>query len=179
MTDPVVDSGQGLPARLDLAGDAFAELPLVVFVLLFVALPAAALFASGLLQLGIGSGWTSLVWGTSLGSQVARQALENSFVQGGLSAVLAVGWGYPCGVFLGRHQFRGREALLSFFLVPFLLPPLVVVLGINELFGGSSPLAPLLGRLSHGLPAILLANVFYNTSIVALFTSAAIANASA
>jgi thiamine transport system permease protein len=158
--------------------DTLAELPLALFVLLFVALPAAALFAGAVERFGLGTGFIALVSGPSLVSGVARTALTNSFLQGVLSAGLALLWGYPCGVFLGRHGFRGREILLSFLLIPFLLPPLVVVLGIDEVFGGASPLVPGLSALGHGLPAIVLANVFYNTSIVALFTSAGIANAS-
>ncbi|MFZ0830026.1 MAG: iron ABC transporter permease [Thermoplasmata archaeon] len=158
--------------------DVLSEGPIALFVLLFLALPAAALFAGAVERFGFGNGLLALVWGPALSAQVARQALENSFVQGGWSAVLAVAWGYPCGVFLGRHDFRGRDLLFSFLLVPFLLPPLVVVLGLFEVFGGTSPLAPALGSLGHGLPAIVVANVFYNASIVALFTSAAIANAS-
>ncbi len=160
------------------AGDVVAELPLALFVLLFVALPAAALFAGAVERFGIGNGMVALVWGPTLVSRVARTALENSVVQGALSAALAAAWGYPCGVFLGRHGFRGRDLLLSFLLIPFLLPPLVVVLGIDEVFGGASPALPGLSVLGHGLAAIVLANVFYNASIVALFTSAAIANAS-
>jgi thiamine transport system permease protein len=158
--------------------DLLAELPLSLFVLLFVAVPAATLFVGAVEQFGLGSSFVALIWGPSLGSQVAHQSLENSFVQGGLSAGFAVAWGYPCGVFLGRHAFKGRDLLFSFLLIPFLLPPLVVVLGIDELFGGASAFALGLSALGHGLPAIVLANVFYNTSIVALFTAAGIANAS-
>ncbi len=172
------DVGSGLLSLGGRIGDFVAELPLALFVLLFVAVPAAVLFAGAVERFGLGSGFVALIWGPSLGSQVARRALENSLLQGGLSAGIAVAWGYPCGVFLGRHGFRGRDLLYSFLLIPFLLPPLVVVLGIDELFGGSSPLAAGFGALGHGLAAIVLANVFYNASIVALFTSAAIANAS-
>jgi thiamine transport system permease protein len=157
---------------------AVAELPITLFVLLFVALPAAGLFVGAVESFGLGSGFAALLWGPSLGSEVARRALENSLVQGLFSAGLAVAWGYPCGIFLGRHRFRGRDLLFSFLLIPFLLPPLVVVLGIDELFGGAAPAFPGLALLGHGLTAIVLANVFYNASIVALFTSAAIANAS-
>jgi thiamine transport system permease protein len=178
VTTRVNGQGSGVSLLWGHVLDALAELPLALFVLLFVALPAAALFTGAVERFGFGNGLFALVWGPSLSSQVARQALENSFVQGGLSAVLAVAWGYPCGVFLGRHSFRGRDLLFSFLLIPFLLPPLVVVLGIDEVFGGTAPLAAGLGFLGHGLPAIILANVFYNASIVALFTSAAIANAS-
>lgn len=156
--------------------DALATTPLIVFVLLFVAVPAAALFAGAVARFGLGPGFVSLLWGPSLNALVARQAIENSFIQGGASATLAVLWGYPCGIFLGRYAFRGRELLLSFLLIPFLLPPLVVVLGLDELFGPAGALSPSLAVFGHGLPAILLANVFYNASIVALFTAAAIGN---
>ncbi len=158
--------------------DGFAALPPLLFVLLFAVLPAAFLFASAWTGLGGAGGLVSILWGPSLAAQVARRAVANSFVQASLSAGLASLWGYPCGVFLGRHGFRGRDVLLGFLLVPFLLPPLVVVLGIDELFGPGGPLAASLGALGHGLPAIVLANVFYNASIVALFTAAAIGNAS-
>ena len=164
----------GLGSR---ALDVLAETPLALFVLLFVALPAAVLFAGSVERFGLGGPFVALVWGPTLISAVARTALENSLIQGTLSAGIAVAWGYPCGVFVGRHAFRGRELLLSFLLIPFLLPPLVVVLGIDEVFGSASPLLPELGVLGHGLPGIVLANVFYNTSIVALFTTAGIANA--
>lgn len=162
----------------DEVSDFLAALPLAAFVLLFVAVPAAALFVGAVERFGLGSGFGALVWGPTLGAQVARRAIENSFLQGGVSAALAVAWGYPCGIFLGRYVFRGRELLLSFLLIPFLLPPLVVVLGIDELFGSAGLLSFAAATLGHGLAAILVANVFYNASIVALFTSAAIGNAS-
>ncbi len=158
--------------------DGFAALPPLLFVLLFAVLPAAFLFASAWTGLGGAGGLVSILWGPSLAAQVARRAVANSFVQASLSAGLALLWGYPCGVFLGRHGFWGRDWILGFLLVPFLLPPLVVVLGIDELFGTGGALSGPLGSLGHGLPAILLANVFYNASIVALFTAAAIGNAS-
>jgi thiamine transport system permease protein len=153
------------------------ELPLVAFVALLVALPAVVLFGGALAWFGVG-GLYALAWGPSVAAEVARRAFESSLVQGALSAVLAFAWGYPCGVFLGRHRFFGREILLSFLLVPFLLPPLVVVIGLEELFGGPSPVVSGLAALAHGLPAIILANVFYNAPIVALFTSGSIASAS-
>jgi thiamine transport system permease protein len=158
--------------------DRLAQLPVALFVLLFAGLPAGALLAAAFVHYGFGAGFWEILWGPTLGARVARHALENSFVQGGLSAAIAVAWGYPSGVFLGRHAFRGRDLLSAFLLVPFLLPPLVVVLGIEELFGPAGPFGSVAGVLARGLPAVVLANVFYNTPIVALFTGAAIANAS-
>lgn len=175
---PLGDKGSVPLGPWERVRDFAASAPLAFFVLLFVAVPAAVLFVGAADRLGLGSGLVPLVWGPSLSARVARQAFGNSLVQGGLSAALAVAWGYPCGVFIGRHAFPGRELLLSFLLVPFLLPPLVVVLGIDGLFGNTGAFAASLGDLGHGLPAIVLANVFYNASIVALFTSAAIGNAS-
>ncbi len=158
--------------------DSAAGLPTLLFVLLFAGLPAALLFGDALQHFGLGPGFAALLWGPSLDAAVARRALENSAVQGGLSAALAFAWGYPAGLFLGRHDFPGRRTLLGFLLVPFLLPPLVVVLGLDALFGPTGLLGGPLGVLGRGLPAILLANVFYDASVVALFTSAAVANAS-
>lgn len=166
---------RGWPAARSVGSmaESIAGVPPALFVLLFVVLPAVGLF----LGAGLGGNVVDALWGPGLGARVARQALTNSLVQGGLSAAIAVAWGYPCGVFVGRHRFRGREPLLGFLLVPFLLPPLVVVFGIDELFGGGGAGSGL-GSLGHGLPAIVLANVFYNAPVVTLFTAASITNAS-
>ncbi len=163
------------------ADEVAALVPVLLFVLGMGLLPLAFLFAEATRSLGGGYGLASVVFGPTIQGAVARQALQNSTVQGGFSALLAFAWGYPVGVFLGRHRFRGREAVVGFLLVPFLLPALVVVVGLRDLVGPGG-LLPLLGLptsgLSSGLAAIVLANVYYNSSMVALFTIAAIESAS-
>ncbi len=143
--------------------------PIVGYVLLFALIPVVLLFAQGLL-LGGWAGWISALTASPLN----QQAFENSLEQGGLSAVLAVGIGYPAGVFLGRYAWPGRSAVRTFLLVPFLLPSIVVVLGMLDLFGPSGTLSgavPALGVLGHGIPAIIAANLLFNVPIVILFTA--------
>jgi thiamine transport system permease protein len=143
--------------------------PVVAFVALFALLPVALLFANALVQVGGTSGFLSVV-------TTARnlRSLDNSLEQGALSATLAVGLGYPAGVFVGRYSFRGRSLLRSLLLVPFLLPSLVVVLGVLDLFGPSgviSTVLPFTAWFGSGIPAIIAANLFFNVPIVLLLTA--------
>lgn len=148
---------------------AIALTPAVAFLLLFTLLPAAVLFVSSFGQVGGVAGLVSTVSAT-----LNAASVTNSLVQGGLSAVLAVALGYPAGVFFGRWNFRGRELLRAFLLVPFLLPSLIVVFGVLDLFGPSgavSGVVPALGFLGAGLPGIVLANLAFNVPIVVLLTA--------
>ncbi len=143
--------------------------PAVAFVALFAVLPVAVLFATALASVGgVGAA------GAILSNPLNRAAISNSLVQGGLSAVLAVALGYPIGIFLGRYAWPGRTLVRSFLLVPFLLPSLVVVFGVLDLFGPAGILSgpiPALGALGRGLPAIVLVNLVFNGPLVVLFTA--------
>jgi thiamine transport system permease protein len=144
-------------------------LPVLVFVGLFALLPVALLFGNALLQEGGTRGFVSV-----LSASNNLRSLDNSLEQGALSAVLAVGLGYPAGVFLGRYSFPGRSLLRSLLLVPFLLPSLVVVLGVLDLFGPSgviSSAVPDTSWFGSGIPAIIAANLFFNVPIVLLLTA--------
>ena len=143
-------------------------LPVLAFVTLFALVPVAWLFFRSVTAAG-GAGALGI-----LGASANLRAVDNSLVQGGLSAVLAVAVGYPAGVFLGRYAWPGRAAVRAFLLVPFLLPSLVVVFGVLDLFGPSgivSGIVPGLSWLGSGLPAIVVANLLFNVPIVILFTA--------
>jgi thiamine transport system permease protein len=144
-------------------------LPVIGFVVLFALLPVALLFGNALSQVGGASGFLSVV-------TAARnvRAVDNSLEQGSISAVMAVALGYPAGVFVGRFAFRGRALLRSLLLVPFLLPSLVVVLGVLDLFGPNgvvSSALPATAFFGSGIPAIIAANLFFNVPIVLLLTA--------
>ena len=148
----------------------------VSFVVLVGLLPVAVLFGS---SLSSGGGWGGLA--SALAAPLNVQSVENSLVQGGLSAGFAVAVWYPVGVFFGRYEWPGRTALRSCLLVPFLLPSLVVVFGILDLFGPSGLLSsaiPALSFLGHGLPGIVAANLVFNVPIVILFTATGTESAS-
>ncbi len=152
--------------------------PVLLFVLFVTILPLLFLLASAWGDFGGLEGLFQQLWGSSLSAQAARLAFQNSLVQGGLSALFAFAIGYPVGLFVGRHRFAGRGWLLSTLLVTFLLPSLVVVLGIEDLFGPQGFVHTLLPGLGSGLAAIVLANVYFNVGVVALFTVGSVENAS-
>ncbi len=150
-------------------GTAFLVAPILLYVGLFALLPAGILFAGSVAAAGGPSAVAAAV-----ATPLNRQAIGNSLLQGGLSSLLAVGVGYPAGLFLGRYDWRGREIVRSVLLVPFLLPSLVVVLAVRDLFGSggllSGPL-PLLGALGSGVPAIVAVNLVFNLPLVILLTA--------
>ncbi len=153
-----------------LRSDGLAWLLLVAgFTAVIVLLPVATLFAGALAHVGGPSGFVSV-----LSNSANVRALENSLEQGGLSAAFAVVLGYPAGIFVGRYDWPGRSAVRSMLLVPFLLPSLIVVLGVLDLFGPSGIVAttvPALAFFGRGIPAIVAANLFFNVPIVILLTA--------
>ena len=151
-------------------------LPVVGFVVLFGLLPAVVLFVSGLSSLG-GIGGVSAL----LSNPLNREAIRNSVEQGGLSAAGAFAIGYPVGVFLGRHEWRGRSLVQGILLAPFLLPSLVVVLAVQGMFGPGGYLGAHVHELQvlgHGLGGILAVNVVFNSPVVALLAAVGVESSS-
>ncbi|HTT73885.1 MAG TPA: ABC transporter permease subunit [Thermoplasmata archaeon] len=151
--------GDGVVAFAVLAG----------FVAVVALVPVVVLFAGSLEAIG-STGFLSVLTAPANG-----RSLENSLEQGGLSALVAVALGYPSGVFVGRYDWPGRSAVRATLLVPFLLPSLVVVLGILDLVGPGGLLSgpvPALAFLGSGVPAIVAANLVFNVPIVILLTAA-------
>ncbi len=153
-------------------------LPVLLFVTLTTLAPLLFLLVRVAQDFGGAPGLYAQLFGPSLAAQDARLALGNSLTQGLWSALGAFALGYPVGLLLGRYRFPGRQLLSSSLLVTFLLPSLLVVLGIQDLFGTRGLLSPELSFLGHGLAGIVVANVFFNLGVVALFTSSSIENAS-
>src|SRR5258708_21767912 len=93
--------------------------------------------------------------------------------QATLSTLATLLVGLPGAYLVARFDFRGKALVRALTAVPFVMPTLVVAAGFNALLGergwvnlvlGSLgwPLIPFVGTLG----AILLAHVFYNTTIV-------------
>jgi thiamine transport system permease protein len=157
-------------------GDLLYLLPLLAFVALFALLPAADLFATTVSASGGLAGIRAVA-----DDPLNRLSIENSLLQGGLSAALAVAIGYPTGIMIGRYAWPGRSLVRSLLIIPFLLPTLIVVFGVEDLFGPAglvSHLLPALLFLGGGLPGIVAANLLFNVPIVALFTSTGCAGGS-
>lgn len=141
----------------------------ISFMLLFFCRPLLAIirivFSSRFSQ-----GWAFFSW-----SQLTRP-LFFSFQQAFLSTCLTLLIGLPAAFLFARYDFPARKMLRAFSLIPFILPTVVVAAAFNTLIGPRGWINLLLMHLFNlstpplsilnKLPAILLAHVFYNTSIV-------------
>jgi len=93
-----------------------------------------------------------------------------------LSTLLTLAIGLPSAFLFARYTFRGKSSLRLLTAIPFMLPTVVVAAGFNALLGGRGWINLGAMQLFHlaappitfvgTLGAILLAHVFYNTTIV-------------
>jgi len=108
--------------------------------------------------------------------QLALHSLGFTFYQAALSTLLTLVIGLPAAVLFARYDFRGKSLLRVLTAIPFMLPTVVVAAGFNALLGPRGWINLGLMDLFHlhsapisivgTLGIILLAHVFYNTTIV-------------
>jgi thiamine transport system permease protein len=136
-------------------------LPLAFFALFYVYPMAAIIGLSG------GEGMLA-----TLADSYTWRVAGFTFWQAALSTVATLVVGLPGAYLVGRYRFRGKSLLRALTAVPFVMPTLVVAAGFNALIGERGWIN--LGLATLGLPAltlsglaaIVLAHVFYNTTIV-------------
>ncbi|MGC8645199.1 MAG: ABC transporter permease [Thermoplasmata archaeon] len=92
---------------------------------------------------------------------VLLAATKQSFLQASVSTVLAVALGLPAGMFLTMYGGRGRNVIVSLLLVTYVMPGIIMALGIISLLGYSS-------RFWE----IIYGNVAYNSPLVAVLSFA-------
>ena len=104
------------------------------------------------------------------------KVIRFTFYQAALSTLVTLVLGLPGAYLFARYRFSGQGLLRAFTTVPFVLPTLVVAAGFNALLGPQGWVN--LGLMSffgwtmppvnflNTLGAIVLAHVFYNTTIV-------------
>lgn len=80
-----------------------------------------------------------------------------------LSTALTVAVGLPTALLLARYAFRGRNALMAVFTIPFVMPTVVAGIGFLALVG---PRGVLGVDLQGTLGIVLLAHVFFNFAVV-------------
>ncbi|HEY3475156.1 MAG TPA: iron ABC transporter permease, partial [Anaerolineales bacterium] len=90
--------------------------------------------------------------------------------QATLSTVLTLLLGLPSAYLFARYNFPGKSVLRALTAVPFMLPTVVVAAGFSALLGPRGLVHTLFPFLSFNfigtLWAILIAHVFYNTTII-------------
>jgi len=129
---------------------------------IFVALCVAALILGTLgavvLRAEAGSGLGPSDWA----------ALRFTLLQASLSALFSVGLAIPVARALARRRFAGRRLMIALLGAPFILPVIVAILGLLEVFGRAGWLSQLLGLFGfeplqiYGLHGVVLAHVFFN-----------------
>ena len=111
----------------------------------------------------------------SVWTQVA-QPLAFTIWQAVLSTVLTLLIGLPAALIFARYAFPLKSLLRVLVTLPFILPTVVVAVGFNALLGPHGLVNSLLMnafnlqeapfKIMNTLAAILLAHIFYNTSVV-------------
>ncbi len=106
----------------------------------------------------------------------AIHTLRFTLYQAVLSTLLTIMIGLPSAVLFARYDFRGKSILRALTAVPFMLPTVVVASSFNSLLGQRGlmstvasfvfPSSPAFTQGVHPFTAILLAHVFYNTTII-------------
>jgi thiamine transport system permease protein len=145
----------------------------VCFLLLFYFYPLAKIFSVSLSRStqGIVPGLLE-----ALRSPVPWNTLGFTLWQASLSTLLTLAVGLPGAYLFAHFTFRGKALLQALTGIPFLMPTLVVAAAFNALLGPGGWVNTGLMSLFHlespplqftnTLIAILVAHVFYNTTIV-------------
>lgn len=95
-------------------------------------------------------------------------AIRFTMIQATISALVSVALAIPVARALARRRFVGRRALIALLGAPFILPVIVAVLGLLQVFGRSGWISDALGWVGlppvqiYGLHGVVLAHVFFN-----------------
>ena len=112
--------------------------------------------------------------------KIAFGALQFTIYQAFLSTLLTLLLGLPAAWLFARFTFPGKALLRALTAIPFMLPTVVVAAGFNALLGPRGWFQTIFHlnsfRFTGTLFAILLAHVFYNTTIVIRIVGNAFAN---
>lgn len=112
----------------------------------------------------------------AFGSASVRNVIWFTFWQAALSTVLTLIIGLPGAYLFARYDFRGKSFIQALTAIPFVMPTLVVAAAFNALLGpnGWVNLAlmewlnltqpPI--QFVNTISAILVAHIFYNTTII-------------
>lgn len=144
----------------------------IIFLMLFYFYPLTRIFQVSFRPEG---GWDLSGFAKLFSQAYYAKTLWFTFWQAALSTGLTLLAAMPCAYLFTRFEFRGRKVLTALVMVPFVLPTVVVAAAFDALIGANglfnALLMPLLEttmppvKLTHSVYAILLAHIFYNTSV--------------
>lgn len=148
----------------------------IVLLSIFLVYPVVSVIVYGLIS-GTGSSFVE-----TISAYYTQFTIAFTLVQASISTILALLVGLPGGILLARLKFRGKSLIRALIIVPFVLPPIVVVVGFLQMFGSFGIIDSLLMiitqsttsilNLADGFVGIVLAHTFYNAPLVMLLVSA-------
>lgn len=112
-----------------------------------------------------------------LSSSYHRHVILFTVKQALISLFFTLIIGIPAAYVFARYSFPGKSVIRPLFLIPFVLPSIIVALGFILLYGQNGYLNRFLSlfhlnvRILYRLEAIILAHSFYNFPIVLKFVS--------
>ncbi len=155
------------------AGQWWLLLPAAAFLALFFFYPLATI---GQMSFARATGGLAALLAEVAGSASLRGIFGFTVWQAALSTLATLAVGVPGAYLLARYRFRGQGLLRALTAVPFVLPTLVVAAAFNALLGPRGWVnVGLMAAFDLSAPplsfvntfgAIVLAHVFYNTTIV-------------
>ncbi|MGV9103155.1 MAG: ABC transporter permease, partial [Candidatus Thorarchaeota archaeon] len=150
----------------------------ILLLLIFLIYPVSSVLVRGLVT-GPGSSFLE-VWASSVTHRVFGFTVTQALV----STIVTVLLGLPAGIILAKLEFRGKGFVQAAMLIPFVLPPIVVVVGFLRMFGQGGFIDSILMtvfmadssilNLASFFTGIVLAHVFYNIPLVALIVSSSL-----
>ncbi len=150
----------------------------VLILSLFLLYPVVNVIFRGII-FGPGSDLVETIY-----SPLTQRVFSFTIIQAILSTVVSSVIGIPGAIILAKVDFRGRNLLRTFLIVPFVLPPIVVVVGFLQVFGQGGAIDILLQMIlgadeslfnvATGWPGIILAHAFYNIPLFLILISASI-----
>ena len=146
--------------------------------LVFLIYPVSIVLFQGMI-FGPGSTFSEV-----LESVVTQRAIAFTVSQALVSTLLSLVLGIPGAFLIARLKFKGKSVLKALMIVPFVLPPIVVVVGFLQVFGSGgiidTTLMFLLNQsesvfnIATGFQGIVLAHAFYNIPLFLLMVSASL-----
>ena len=145
----------------------------LAFLALFYFYPLGSILQAGFARSELGPVATFML---ALGSARLRGVVGFTLWQALLSTLLTLAVGLPGAYVLAHFDFRGKRAFRTLTALPFVMPTLVVAAGFLALLGPNGWINAALMRLLdletapiqfiNTFAAILVAHIFYNTTIV-------------
>lgn len=107
-----------------------------------------------------------------------------SLAQASLSSVIAVCLGFPAAYLSASFDFPGKKILSAVFSLPFIVPSILLALGLAGFFGNSGSANSILSALGlprlnfiYGMRGVLLAHAFFNFPVAARLVHASLRQA--